>query len=121
MAKNTSNLFKRRIVNTLGFSIQGLRATWKEEEAFRVELVLAIFLVPLGLFLGESGVERVLLAGIVILVLIVEILNSAIETVVDRFGGEQHELSGRAKDQGSAAVLLSLLLVLLVWGVLLLF
>ena len=118
MAKNTSNLFKRRIVNTLGFSIQGLRATWKEEEAFRVELVLAVVLIPLGLLLGETGVEKLLLAGSVVLVLIVEILNSAIESVVDRFGEEQHKLSGRAKDQGSAAVLLSLLLVLLVWGVL---
>lgn len=118
MAKHTSNLFKRRIVNSLGFSLQGLRATFREEEAFRVEIVLALFLIPLGLFLGESGVEKVLLAGSVFLVLIVEIVNSAIESVVDRFGDEQHELSGRAKDQGSAAVLLSLLLVLLVWGAL---
>jgi len=83
-----------------------------------VELVLAVVLIPLGLLLGETGVEKLLLAGSVVLVLIVEILNSAIESVVDRFGEEQHKLSGRAKDQGSAAVLLSLLLVLLVWGVL---
>ncbi len=83
-----------------------------------MELVLAVVLIPLGLLLGETGVEKLLLAGSVVLVLIVEILNSAIESVVDRFGEEQHKLSGRAKDQGSAAVLLSLLLVLLVWGVL---
>jgi diacylglycerol kinase (ATP) len=121
MAKNTSNLFKRRIVNSLGFSLQGLRATFREEEAFRVETILALLLVPIGLYFGETGVEKLLLAGSVILVLVVEILNSAVESVVDRFGGEKHELSGRAKDQGSAAVLLSLLLVLLVWAVLLFF
>jgi len=118
MAKNTNNLFKRRVVNSFRFSLQGLLATFREEEAFRVELVLAVVLIPLGLLLGETGVEKLLLAGSVVLVLIVEILNSAIESVVDRFGEEQHKLSGRAKDQGSAAVLLSLLLVLLVWGVL---
>ena len=115
MAKCTSNLFTRRIVRSCGFSLQGLRSTFREEEAFRVEVVLALFLMPLGLFLGETGVEKVLLAGSVCLVLIVEIVNSAIESVVDRFGGARHELSGRAKDQGSAAVLISLLLVLLVW------
>ena len=81
-----------------------------------MESFLALLLVPLGLYLGETGVEKVLLAGSVVLVLIIEVLNSAIETVVDRFGGEQHQLSGRAKDQGSAAVFLSLSLVLLVWG-----
>ena len=81
-----------------------------------MEVVLAFFLVPLGLFLGETGVERSLLAGSVFLVLIVEILNSAVESVVDRFGQEQHELAGRAKDQGSAAVFMALLLVVLVWS-----
>lgn len=120
MAKSTSNLFKRRIVQSCAYSLQGLRATFREEEAFRVESFLALLLVPLGLYLGETGVEKVLLAGSVVLVLIIEVLNSAIETVVDRFGGEQHQLSGRAKDQGSAAVFLSLALVLLVWAVLLL-
>jgi len=84
-----------------------------------VELLSAIVLLPLGLYLGETSVEKVLLAGSVLLVLIVEILNSAIESIVDRFGSEQHELAGRAKDQGSAAVFLSLLLVLLVWIVVL--
>ncbi|MCK5070227.1 MAG: diacylglycerol kinase [Desulfocapsa sp.] len=121
MEKPTSNIFQRRILKTLSFSSQGLRATFREEEAFRVEVLLAVFLIPLGLFLGDTAVDRVLLVGSVVLVLIVEILNSAIETVVDRFGGEQHELSGRAKDQGSAAVLLSLLMVVLVWTLLLVF
>lgn len=84
-----------------------------------MEILLALFLIPLGLYLGEGGVEKALLTGSVLLVLIVEVLNSAIENVVDRFGGEQHELSGQAKDQGSAAVFLSLLLVPLVWGLVL--
>ena len=112
-------LSKRRIIKSGGYSLQGLWATLQGEEAFRVESVLALLLIPLGLYLGETGAEKVLLAGSVFLVLIVEVLNSAIESVVDRLGSEQHELSGRAKDQGSAAVLLSLMLVLLVWGVLL--
>lgn len=121
MAKHTSNLLQRRIIKSCGYSLQGLRATFKEEEAFRVEVLLALFLVPLGLYLGQTGIEKVLLTVSVLLVLLVEILNSAIESVVDRFGVEQHELAGRAKDQGSAAVLLSLLVVLVVWGVLLCF
>ncbi len=116
MEKHTSNLFQRRILQSCRYSLQGLRATFQGEEAFRVEVVLALFLVPLGLFLGETGVEKSLLAGSVFLVLIVEIINSAIESVVDRFGQEQHELAGRAKDQGSAAVLMALLLVVLVWS-----
>lgn len=96
--------------------MQGLRATFREEEAFRVEVLLALLFVPLGLYLGETGVARALLAGSVCLVLIVEMVNSAVESVVDRFGAEHHELSGRAKDQGSSAVFLALFLVLLVWG-----
>ena len=120
MATGFSNLFKRRIVRSARYSIQGVVATAKAEEAFRIELLLALFLVPLALLLGETGVEKVLLAGSVLLVLIVELLNSAIETVVDRFGPEQNELSGRAKDQGSAAVMVSLLTVVLTWSTLLL-
>lgn len=114
------DLLKRRIVNTLGYSLKGLRETFREEEAFRIELLLALVLVPLGIYLGETRVEKVLLVASVWLVLIVEILNSAIETVVDRIGSERHVFSGRAKDQGSAAVLLSLLLACLVWALLLL-
>ncbi|AGF78274.1 diacylglycerol kinase [Desulfocapsa sulfexigens DSM 10523] len=121
MEKHTSSVFQRRVVNSFGFSLQGLQATFREEEAFRVEIILAAMLIPLGLFLGDSGTERALLIGSVFLVLIVEVMNSAIESVVDRFGGEQHDLSGRAKDQGSAAVFLSLMLVVLVWALLLLF
>lgn len=121
MVKHISKLFERRIVRTCGYSLQGLRETFREEEAFRVEVLLAFFLLPLGLYLGETGVEKVLLVGSVLLVLLVEILNSAIESVVDRYGAEQHELSGRAKDQGSAAVFLSLVIVIMVWGILLCF
>lgn len=86
-----------------------------------MEVALALFLVPLAFYLGDNGMERALLAGSILLVLIVEVINSAIENVVDRFGGEEHELSGQAKDQGSAAVFLSLVMVLLVWGTVLLF
>ncbi len=116
MDKSTGNIIQRRLLRSFGHSIQGLLATFKEEEAFRVEVLLALLLVPLGLYLGETGVAKALLAGSVCLVLIVEIVNSAVESVVDRFGTEYHELSGRAKDQGSAAVFLALFLVLLVWG-----
>lgn len=119
MAKDISNIFQRRILRSLGFSLKGIQATFKEEEAFRVEVILAFFLVPIGLFWGETEIEKILLVGSVLLVLLVEIVNSAIESIIDRFGGEQHELSGRAKDQGSAAVLLALFFVVLVWGVLL--
>ncbi len=113
------NIFQRRIVKSAGYSLQGLLLTWKEEEAFRVEVILVLVLVPLGLYLGEGRLEKVLLLGSVFLVLIVELVNSAVESVVNRVGTEQHELSGRAKDQGSAAVLLSLVLVLVVWGLVL--
>ena len=120
MATGFSNLFQRRIVRSTRYSIQGLAATAKTEEAFKIELLLSIVLIPLALLLGETGVEKVLLAGSVLLVLVVELLNSAIETVVNRFGPEQNELSGRAKDQGSAAVMISLLTVIFTWTTLLL-
>jgi diacylglycerol kinase (ATP) len=108
-----------RIINATGYSWLGLRAAFKHEAAFRQELALCIVLVPTGLWLGQSGVERTLLVGSLLLVLIVELINSAIEAVVDRFGGEQHELSGRAKDIGSAAVFVALLNVIVVWALIL--
>jgi diacylglycerol kinase (ATP) len=104
-----------RIVRALGFSLQGLRAAWRHEAAFRQEVLVAVLLVPLGLWLGTDGVERALLVGSWLLVMIVELLNSAIEAVVDRIGTESHELSGRAKDVGSAAVLVAIALAVLVW------
>jgi len=104
-----------RIVKATRYSWQGIRAAYQHEEAFRQEIWLCLILIPLGVYLGDDGVERALLVGTVMLVPIVEILNSAIEAVVDRFGTELHELSGRAKDMGSAAVGLSLGLLAVVW------
>ena len=105
----------RRLYAATIYSLQGLRAAFRNEAAFRQEVILSIFLIPLGLWLGESGVERALLAGTILLVMIVELINSGIEAVVDRFGGEHHELSGIAKDVGSAAVLVALVNVIVVW------
>lgn len=111
----------RRLVKALLFSLQGLRAAFQNEEAFRLEIYLSILLVPLAFWLGESGIERALLAGCIFLVLITELINSGIEAVVDRFGGELHELSGRAKDVGSAAVLIALINTVIVWALVLFF
>jgi len=108
-----------RLVKALFYSLQGLRATFIHEPAFRQEIVLSLFLVPLGLWLGDTGAERALLTGSVVLVVVVELVNSAIENTVDCFGGENHELSCRAKDAGSAAVLVALLNVVLVWALVL--
>lgn len=101
------------------YSLQGLRAALKYEEAFRLELLALVVMLPLGLWLGQSGVERALLIGSLLLVLIVELLNSALEAVVDRVGVEHHTLSGRAKDIGSAAVFMALLNVAVIWSLLL--
>lgn len=111
----------RRLLNALRWTVLGFRSTFKHEEAFRQEVYLCLVLAPLGLWLGETGVERALLVGPLLLVLIVELMNSAIESVVDRISSERHKLSGRAKDQGSAAVFVSLMLVVLCWGLVLFF
>ena len=108
-----------RIIKAIGYSWQGLKATYRYEAAFRQELFLAIILVPLGIWIGQTGIEKTLLVGSVILVLIVELLNTGLEVIVDRIGDEQHKLSGRAKDIGSAAVFVSLLNVLVVWSLVL--
>jgi diacylglycerol kinase (ATP) len=108
-----------RVVRAFSYSMKGLRAAYKKESAFRQELILAVVLVPLGLWLGHNGVERALLIGSVLLVMIVELLNSAVEAAVDRIGAESHKLSGRAKDMGSAAVLMALLLLAATWGLIL--
>jgi len=105
----------RRILNATRYSIEGLAAALRHEAAFRQELALAVVLVPLGLWLGNDGVERALLVGGVLAVLVVELLNSAVEAVVDRVSAEQHELAKRAKDYGSAAVMLSLVAAGAVW------
>jgi len=106
----------QRILNATKYSKQGVVAAWRNEAAFRQELTLALVLFPLGIWLGTSALEHIVLIGSLILVLIVELLNSAIEAVVDRIGDEFHALSGQAKDMGSAAVFLSLILVPFVWG-----
>jgi diacylglycerol kinase (ATP) len=106
----------RRIVNATFFSIAGLRAAWRDESAFRQELLLCVVLIPTAVWLGRTAVERSLLIGSCLIVLVVELLNTGIENVVDRVGHEPHRLSGQAKDLGSAAVFVSLVLVLVVWG-----
>jgi diacylglycerol kinase (ATP) len=109
----------RRIVNAFAFSIKGFRACYELEEAFRQEVWALIPLLPLGLWLGESPVERALLVGSLLFVPVVELLNSAIEANVDRIGLERHELSARAKDIASAAVFSSIVLAVTVWALIL--
>lgn len=98
-----------------GYSLQGLKSAFKHEAAFRQELLLAIILIPIACFLAESQIERILLIAPIVLVMIIEIINSAIEAVVDRIGSEHHELAGRAKDMGSAAVFVALGLTAYIW------
>ncbi|EKE72988.1 diacylglycerol kinase [Gallaecimonas xiamenensis] len=105
----------KRILLAGRYSMQGLGAAWRSEAAVRQEIGLILLAVPASFFLPVTGLERALLIAAVLLVLVVELLNSAIEAVVDRIGPEYHELSGRAKDMGSAAVLITLLLAALVW------
>ena len=104
-----------RIVRATGYSIAGLSAAWRHESAFRQECVLAIVMLPAAWWVGRNWIEIALLAGSVMMVLIVELLNSAIETVVDRVSPELHPLSKRAKDIGSAAVMLALLTCTTLW------
>lgn len=104
-----------RVWHALGYSVAGLRAGW-HETAFRQEAIASVLLLPAAFWLGRSWVECVLLAGTVVLVMIVELLNTGIETAIDRIGPEWHDLSKRAKDMGSAAVLLSLLLCAATWS-----
>lgn len=104
-----------RVIRAFGYSYQGFRHAWREEAAFRQEAVLAAGVIPLGLYLGRSGVERTLLVCPMLFILVIEILNSAVEAVVDRSGTERHPLAGMAKDMGSAAVLLSFVILGTVW------
>lgn len=110
----------RRLINAFGYSIAGFRSAYRHEDAFRQEVVLAIVLIPLGLVLGENGIARALLVGSVVLVLLVELLNSAVEATVDRISFDTHHLAKRAKDIGSAAVLLSLINLAAIWALVLL-
>jgi diacylglycerol kinase (ATP) len=104
-----------RLLRAFGYSFQGFRHTWREEAAFRQEVALALIVVPAGLYFGRSGIERAMLVSPMLLILVVEILNSAVEAVVDRSGTERHHLAGMAKDMGSAAVMLSFVLLGTVW------
>ena len=106
-----------RIINAYGYSMKGLKAALKYESAFRQEVVLFFVLLPAALWLGNDWLHYILLIGSLLLVLIVELLNSAVEAVVDRIGDEHHSLAGRAKDMGSAAVFISLANVIFVWVV----
>jgi len=108
-----------RILLATKWSLQGLRSAWLYESSFRLEVYLLAVLAPLGLWLGQTGIERVLLVGSGLLVLGIELLNSAIEAVIERFGAEDHELAGRAKDMGSAAVFVLMINVVLTWALIL--
>ena len=121
MADEFGHLPRRpaRILKATQWSMQGLRAAWLHESSFRLEAWLLLVLGPLALWLGADGVERALLLGSCLLVLAAELLNSAIEAVIERYGDEHHELAGRAKDMGSAAVFVTMMNVLLVWGLVL--
>lgn len=99
--------------------MQGLKAAWLHESSFRLEVYLAAVLVPVAVWLGQGGIEHALLIGSMLLVLAAELLNSAVEAVIERYGPEHHELAGRAKDMGSAAVFVLMMNVLLCWGVIL--
>lgn len=109
----------RRILKAAVWSFQGLRAAWLHESSFRLEVYLSALLAPLALWLGHTPVERVLMIGSLLLVLAMELANSAIEAVIERYGPEHHELAGRAKDMGSAAVFVLMVNVLLCWGLIL--
>jgi diacylglycerol kinase (ATP) len=110
----------RRIFCALRFSLQGLKSCYQSETAFKQEVWASIFLLPLSFWVTSDSIERALLITPIIIVLAVEIMNTAIESVVDRIGSEYHELSAKAKDLGSAAVLMSLLLVIITWSIILL-
>ena len=108
-----------RVFKALRWSLQGLRSAWLHESSFRLEVVAAVVALPAAILLGHSAVERALLMGSVLAVLALELLNSAIEAVIERYGPEIHELAGRAQDMGSAAVFVALCNVALTWAVIL--
>ncbi|MCP4954722.1 diacylglycerol kinase [Photobacterium aquimaris] len=106
----------KRIINATGYSIQGLKAAWINEAAFRQESILLVIMTIVSFFMPVTKVERLMMISSLFIVVIAELINSAIEAVVDRIGPEHHELSGRAKDIGSAAVFVALALVVITWG-----
>ena len=119
MPKNMNKPVKKgfaRIIAAFGYSIKGLKAAYRNEAAIRQELMAGVIIIPLAFFMAESGIELALLLGSAILVFLMELINSAIESVVDRIGSEHHELSGQAKDIGSALVLVAIVLCFITWG-----
>lgn len=114
-------LLQRRFVGAFLYSMRGFKACFIHEEAFRVEVTLAIFMIPFALWWGDTGLEKALMVATVMLVMIVELLNTGIEAAIDRIGLERAELSGRAKDVGSAAVFMSMSMVVIVWSLVLFF
>ena len=111
----------QRVVRATGYSMKGLKSAYIHEAAFRQEVWLSFFLIPVGFYLGDGAIEKILLVGSVLLVLAMELLNSSVEAVVDRIGSEFHELSGRAKDIGSAAVFMTMIIFVLTWLLILFF
>ena len=109
-----------RIRHAIQFSFSGFKAAWNNEEAFRQEVIALAILTPIALWIGDTHIEQILLIASIVLILIIELINSAIEAVVDRIGSEHHILSGRAKDIGSAAVLLTIVLAATIWLLILL-
>ena len=107
----------RRIINAFRYTYAGLKAAWIYEEAFRQEILLLIFVVPLGIWVGASSTQRAILIGFYLNIPLTELLNSSIEAIVDRMGEEHHALSGRAKDLGSAAVFLSICIAVITWSI----
>ena len=116
---DSGNKGLKRLVLATGYSWQGLKASWKNEEAFRQETLLAVVLIPLAVFLDAGQTQTILMIASVLLLLIVEVLNSAVEAVVDLVTKEKQELAGRAKDMGSAAVMLAIINLVVVWSVIL--
>ena len=106
----------KRVFYAAGYSWKGFKSTWKHEAAFKQEVILFALMTPLAFWIGDTASETVILIAVLLIVLVVELLNSAVESVVDRIGEDYHKLSGRAKDQGSAAVFLSFFIAILVWG-----
>ena len=115
MRSKNENIF-RHLQNAVIYSFAGFKSAWNNEMAFRLETIVIALMLPVGIWLGQTVVEWALLVGSVMLVLITELLNSAVETVVDRIGAEQHILSKQAKDLGSAAAALSMLVAAIVWA-----
>lgn len=110
----------RRLLNAFGYSLAGIKAAYQNEDAFRQELLMAVVLIPLAFYLAETRLEIAFMVACVLLVIIVELINSSIEATVDRISLENHLLAKRAKDIGSAAVMLSLFNLVIVWGLIVL-